>query len=281
MALPRRTGRSRLTLALLILTSIAVLTLDFRDAGIVKSARSAMATVLSPLSGVADAASSPFRNGWSGITRYGDVKDENDRLRAEIADLKGKQVEGADAVQQLAALMHEQQIPWIGDIQRTTARVVAGPTSNFSHSVEIDKGTDAGIKVGMPVVSGDGLVGRVQQVNGSHTIVQLLTDPDFRVGVKLLDGGDASGVLGTARGRGEGDPLVVDTGLDAERKLDPGGQLTTSGADRSAFPASIPVGTVRGTDPAGGGLTLNLQVEPFVDTQRLTFVTVLLWEGAG
>ena len=47
------------------------------------------------------------------------------------------------------------------------------------------------------------------------------------------------------------------------------------------FPALIPIGTVRGTRPAGGGLTLDLLVEPFVDTQRLTFVTVLLWEGTG
>jgi rod shape-determining protein MreC len=155
--------------------------------------------------------------------------------------------------------------------------VVSGPTSNFSHTVELDKGSGAGIEVGMPVVTGEGLVGRVRQVTSSHSIVQLLTDPDFRVGVKLLP----DGILGTARGAGEGDPLVVDTSIDPEQALEPGGQLTTSGADRSAFPASIPIGTVRGTKPAGGGLTLDLQVEPFVDTQRLTFVSVLLWEGAG
>ncbi|HUS62457.1 MAG TPA: hypothetical protein VMY34_09690, partial [Acidimicrobiales bacterium] len=71
MALPRRTGRSRLTLALLILTSIAVLTLDFRDSGIIRGARGAMATLFSPLEGVADGATSPFRNGWHGITSYG------------------------------------------------------------------------------------------------------------------------------------------------------------------------------------------------------------------
>jgi rod shape-determining protein MreC len=277
VALPRRTGRSRLTLALLILTSIAVLTLDFRDSGIIRGARGAMATIFSPLEGVADGATSPFRNGWHGITSYGDVKKENDRLRARVDELEGKTVERADAVEELAALMAEQDIPWIGEVPRTTARVVAGPTSNFSHSVELDKGSKAGIKVGMPVVSGAGLVGLVQQVTASHSIIQLLTDPDFRVGVKLLP----DGVFGTARGRGEGDPLVVDTGLDGETKLEPGGSLTTSGADNSKFPAAIPVGTVRGTEPAGGGLTLDLQVEPFVDTQRLTFVTVLLWEGSG
>lgn len=277
MALPRRTGRSRLTLALLILTSLAVLTLDFRGSGIVKGARGAVATVLSPFEGVTRTVTSPFRNGWSGITKYGDVKDENERLRERIAELEGDRVEAENAEAELERLLEEVGIPWIGNISHAAARVVSGPTSNFSHSVEIDKGSDDGIREGMPVVSGAGLVGRVQQVTGSHSVVQLVTDPDFRVGVKL----QPDGILGTARGAGEGDPLIVDTSIDAEEKIEPGGQLTTSGADRSAFPALIPVGTVRGTKPAGGGLTLDLQVEPFVDTQRLTFVTVLLWEGDG
>ena len=277
MALPRRTGRSRLTLALLILTSIAVLTLDFRGSGIVKGARGVVGTVLSPFEGVTRTVTSPFRNGWSGITKYGDVKDENEKLRERIAELEGDRIENANAADELEQLQAEVGITWIGSIERTTARVVSGPSSNFSHSVEIDKGSDDGIKVDMPVVSGAGLVGRVQQVTGSHSVIQLITDPDFRVGVKLLP----DGILGTARGAGEGDPLIVDTSIDAEEKLEPGGQLTTSGADRSRFPASIPVGTVRGTKPAGGGLSLDLQVEPFVDTQRLAFVTVLLWEGDG
>lgn len=277
MALPRRTGRSRLTLALLILTSIAVLTLDFRGSGIVRGARGVVATVLSPFEGVTRTLTSPFRNGWDGITKYGDVKDENDRLRERVAELEGDVVEDENAADELADLLAATQIPWIGDIEQAAARVVSGPASNFSHTVEIDKGSKDGIKVGMPVVGGAGLVGRVRQVTSSHSVVQLLSDPDFRVGVKLLP----DGVLGTARGAGDGDPLVVDTGIDAEQTLEPGGQLTTSGADRSAFPASIPVGTVRGTRRAGGGLTLDLLVEPYVDTQRLTFVTVLLWEGTG
>jgi rod shape-determining protein MreC len=277
VALPRRTGRSRLTLALLILTSLAVLTLDFRNASIVESARRAAATVFSPLRGVADAATSPFSNGWNGITHYGDVKTENDRLRRRIDELQGQKVQGADAVEEYRKLQAELNIPWVGDIPKVTARVVASGVSNFSHSIEIDKGSKDGIQVGMPVVSGAGLVGRVQQVESGRSTIQLITDPDFRVGVRLLP----DGVLGTARGTGKGDPLVVDTGLDGGTKLKPGGSLTTSGADRSAFPSSIPVGTVTGSEKADGGLTLNLTVKPLVDTERLSFVSVLLRADPG
>lgn len=276
MALPRRTGRSRVTLGLLILTSIAVLTLDFRDTGVVEGARDVVGAVFSPLRGVADTVSSPFRNGWDGITKYDDVRDENDRLRARIEELEGDRTVDAGAAEELDALLEQQGIDWVGDVPRTAARVISGPISNFSHSIEIDKGSSDGIAVDMPVVSGAGLVGRVQQVTSSHAVVQLLTDPDFRVGVRSADG-----LLGVARGGGAGNPLVVDTGLDAEQEVEPGGALTTSGAERSRYPSSIPVGDVRDTREADGGLTLDLLVEPFVDTQRLTFVSVLLWEGGG
>jgi rod shape-determining protein MreC len=277
VALPRRTGRSRLTLALLILTSIAVLTLDFRDSGIVEGARRVAATVFSPLRGVADAVSEPFSNGWNGITDYGDVKDENERLREELAELEGDRIEGEAAIEELDDVLAELDIPWVGDIEGRTSRVISGPVSNFVHTIEIDKGTDDGVREGMPVVSGAGLVGRIAQATGSRSVVQLITDPEFAVGVQLLP----DGVKGTARGAGEGNLLLVDTPLDGDTDLELGGTVTTSGADRSAFPPQIPVGIVRGTEEAGGGLTLDLNVEPFVEPSKLRFVTVLLWESLG
>ena len=276
MALPRRSGRSRLTLALLTITSLAVLTLDFRDAGVVEGMRRVASTVFAPLRGAADAVTEPFSNGWHGITDYGDVRSENEELRRRLAEAEGTAIEAEGALAELDALLEQMGIDYVGDLARSTARVVAGPVSNFDHTIEIDKGTDDGIREGMPVVSGAGLVGRVRQATSSRATIQLLSDPDFRVGVRLLP----DGVLGTATGSGEGDPLVVDTSLDAETPLEPGGQVVTSGADRSAFPASIPIGTVRGTEKAGGGLSLDLIVEPHVDTSRLVFVTVLLWEPA-
>lgn len=277
MALSRRTGgRSRLTIALLVLTSLALLTLDFRDAEIVQSARRTAGNVFSPLRGVAETASEPFTNAWHGITSYGDIKSENDDLRRQLAEKEGEAVLGEDAVEQLAELLEQQGIEWVGAIPTTAARVLSGSPSNFSHTLDISKGSDDGIKIGMPVVNGAGLVGRVVLVTSERSTVQLITDPDFAVGVKLLP----SGVTGTARGQGRGEDLIVDTRLEPEGEdiPKPGTSLTTSGAELSLFPESIPIGKVRSVTEAGGGLTLDLIVRPMADTQRLGFVTVLLWE---
>lgn len=277
MAPSRRAGRSRITLALLVLTSLAVLTLDFRDSAIVSGAREAASTVFSPLRGAAETVTSPFSDAWNGVTGYEDLESENDRLRAELDDLRGREVLGEEAIAQLEGILQQLDIEWVGEIPTAAARVIAGPASNFSHEVEIDKGSDDGFEVGMPVVNGAGLVGRLVQVTASRSTVQLITDPDFAVGVRLVP----DGAQGTARGQGEGKDLVVDTELEAQDVVDEGAALTTSGADRSAFPAFVPIGTVRSTREGSGGLTLELVVEPLADTERLAFVTVMLWQGEG
>jgi rod shape-determining protein MreC len=278
VALSRRSGgRSRLTIALLVFTSIALLTLDFRNAEVVQSARRTAGTVFSPLRGVAETVASPFSNAWHGVTDYGDIKSENEDLRKELDEARGKAVLEEDSAAQLAEILEQQNLEWVGNLQTTTARVLSSDPSNFSHTVDISKGSDDGLKVGMPVVNGAGLVGRLVQVTPNRSTVQLITDPDFLVGVRLL-GSDLA--TGTAHGQGEGEDLLVDTRLEPE--IDdppkPGTALTTSGAQLSAFPDSIPVGKVRTVREAGGGLTLELVVRPMADTERMQFVTVPLWE---
>jgi rod shape-determining protein MreC len=278
VALSRRTGgRSRLTIALLVLTSIALLTLDFRDAEVVQSARRVAGTVFSPLRGAAETVSSPFSNAWHGITDYGDLKAENEDLRDQLDEARGSEVLEADAASQLAELLEQQGLEWVGDIDTTSARVLSSDPSNFSHTIDISKGSDDGLKVDMPVVNGAGLVGRLVQVTPNRSTVQLITDPDFLVGVRLL-GSDLA--TGTARGQGRGEDLLVDTRLepDIDNPPKPGTALTTSGAQLSSFPDSIPVGKVRTVRETRGGLTLELVVRPMTDTERMQFVTVLLWE---
>ncbi|MFZ6003858.1 MAG: rod shape-determining protein MreC [Actinomycetota bacterium] len=277
MAISRRTGRSRLTLALLVLTSLAVLTLDFRDAEIVASARRVAASAFAPLRGAAETVTEPVSDAWHGVTDYGDLEAENEELRAQLDELRGQAVQDEDAAEQLAALLQQLEIEWVGDIPTATARVVAGPASNFSHTIDIDKGSDHGLGVGMPVVNGAGLVGKVVLVTARRSTVRLITDPDFTVGVRLVP----DGALGTARGAGPGKDLLVDTGLEADVEVKAGTTLTTSGADRSAFPGFIPVGEVSRTREASGGLTLELVVDPLANTEKLAFVTVMIWREEG
>jgi rod shape-determining protein MreC len=268
---------SRTRFAALVLASVTLLTVGLRDAPVVRDVREVAAAVVSPVEGAVDTVTSPVRNGWHGITDYDELERENERLRAQVEEAEAEGVRASDAEKQLAELSTSLDLPWAGNVPTVTARVVSGPRSNFSHAVEIDKGIDDGVSVGMPVVTAAGLVGLVSQSSGGRATVELLTDPDFRVGVRLATTGD----LGTASGRGRDDPLSVDSAINPRTEVAEGTGVVTSGVDRSAYPPGIPVGTVSAAREGSGGLALDLDVDPLVDVDRLSYLTVMLWAEPG
>jgi rod shape-determining protein MreC len=273
MAISPPTG-SRTRLAVLVAASVTLVVVGLRDMPVVRDVREGAASITDPVEGAVDTVMSPVRNAWHGITDYEDLREENARLRADAEEAEAAEVTASDAERQLADLSLVLDLPYATDLPEVVARVVSGPRSNFSHAVEIDKGSDAGIAVGMPVATGAGLAGRVTQVTASSATVDLITDPEFRVGVRLATTGD----LGTARGQGRGDPLAVDSSISPRAQIAEGTGVVTSGVDRSAFPPGIPVGAVASTRQGSGGLALELVVDPLVDFDRLSYLTVLQWQ---
>jgi rod shape-determining protein MreC len=276
MAVSRRTGRSRLTLILLVLSSITILTLDFRGSSAVQSLRDGASAAFSPLRSTTDKVFSPVGDAWNGVWHYDDVRTENDELRQRLADLEGQAASNTDAARQLEDLKNLQQLERLTQYQQVTARVSSGPIANFESTIEIDKGSDTGIRVGMPVMTGAGLLGRVVQVTSGHAVVKVLTDADFQIGVRL----SSSGRTAVAHGSGAGAPLRIETGIPTGTQIPPDDVVTTSGLERSIFPPDITVGRVTRSEPAGDQINLTVTIEPTADLSRLSYVRVLLWEPA-
>ncbi|MGH9212955.1 MAG: rod shape-determining protein MreC [Acidimicrobiales bacterium] len=276
MAIARSRG-SRTRTAVLILAAVSLLALDERDTDTFRPVREASATVLGPFEDAVERASRPLREVWHEVAEgdeMDDLRDENEALRAQVDDLEADAQAGEDAQRQLAELEDTLELESFRDSPQVTAEVTSGPRSNLSLTVEINKGSDHGIRVGMPVVTSGGLVGRVSQVSGSRSNIELVTNPAFRVGVRLAD----TGALGTARGQGRSEPLVVDSNVEPGAEVAEGAGLVTSGVDRSTYPDGIPVAQVTSTREGAGGLSLELVAEPLVDVSRLSFVNVILWE---
>lgn len=273
MALSRRTGRSRFTLALLVVTSVTVLTINFRSTSFVQDVRSVASSVFSPVRDAVGGVFDPVSDAWNGVFGYGEVEAENETLRGRVAELEGELARVDDATQRLDELEHANGLPVTGRVPNVTARVSAGPVSSFDHSFEINRGAVAGIKMGMPVVSGAGLVGRVVQVTNERATVELISAPGFEVGVRHGDTGE----IGIAEGNGTRKPLTV-VDIRPDITVEPEDLVFTSGVERSIFPPDIPVGRVVDVGPSADRLTQELQVEPLADLGRLNYVVVLLWE---
>lgn len=275
MAVYRRTSRPRFTLLLLVLTAVTLLTLDERSNGngVLDVARDGARDVFAPVRDASEAVFSPVTEFFQGALHYGGVKAENARLREQLAEQEAAVLRAADADREREALLDLAQLDFVGDIPTVAARVVRTPSSGFELTVEIDRGRDAGVASGMPVVSGGGLVGRITDVSHRTATIQLITDSSSSVGVRLVTSGD----VGVAAGRGAGSTLRVDL-VDTTTKVERGEALVTSGLQNSVFPPGIPVGkVVAAAATSAGALQQDVTAEPSVDLRRLAFVKVLQW----
>jgi rod shape-determining protein MreC len=274
MAVYRRTARPRFTLFLLILTSVTVITLDYRgDAGgVIDSVKGAAQDAFAPVQSAADSAFSPVGDFFQGITHYGALEKENARLRDQLQEARGQTLRAADAERERQTLLDLQNLTVVQNIPSVAARVVATSASNFDLTVQIDRGKDAGVALRMPVVTGAGLVGRVVAVSKTRATILLVTDPTSSVGVRLT----GSGEHGVANGRGNDKELGVDL-IPPDTEVQNGEVVVTSGLQQSEFPPSIPVGRVTTVQKRPGEFQKLLHVAPVVDLRRLTFVKVLQW----
>jgi rod shape-determining protein MreC len=287
MAVIRRAGRRpgggerarrRYTLVLLVLSALTLLTLDVRGFAPLQAVRSAALAVFAPVGSVASAAFRPVGDAWSGAVQGGDLKRENDELHRRVEELEGQVVQRDTAQVELERLKDALDLPYAGSMERVTAQVTAGAVADFDATIEIDKGSDAGIARGMPVVVGTGLVGSVAQVSGGRAVVRLVSDRSSRVGVGIAGRAATGAGHGLVEGQGAG-PRARAGSFDVAADLPDGALLVTAGTPGSLYPPGIPVGTAEHVAVDGATPQKVADVRLAARLDDLSFVTVLLYRA--
>lgn len=271
-------GRKRSRYILLIVTLLAVtlITLDSRGVIAITSTKEGALDVLAPVRGGARWVTTPVRNAWNGITGYDELREENAALQEELDALRGDRIVGANAIEELARLNEQLGIESVKGLETQIARVTTGSYSNFSdHTLEIDKGSDHGLAAGNPVVTKLGLVGRLVQVSRTRSVIQLITDPDLYIGVRLVSTQD----MGLGRGGGEGESFIIDRAIDITDPVSVDEYVVTGGFENAIMPPghNIPVGLVEKVTPDAATRTQILHVDLNVDFSRLDVVQVVKW----
>ena len=270
MVVYQRGNPRRSILVLIVLTAVTLITLDVRGAGPVSALRGSAHDVINPIAGGVDTIFSPVGDWIDGVTSAGSLKSENARLKRQLDDARGQGAKARAATQENKELKRLLDLPFIEDADSITAQVVAGAPSNFEFTVQIGKGSTDGVGVDMPVVTGAGLVGRVNEVSRDRATVVLIKDPASGIGVKI----EKSGTTGVVKGRGDSSALRLDF-VDPNAQVTKGELVYTSGQQNSPFPPSIPIGTVSKVTKTHGDLQQDIIVKPLVDFSRLDYVKVL------
>jgi rod shape-determining protein MreC len=262
-------------LVLLVLTAVTLITLDQRGAGggLISSARDGARDAIAPVQTAVDDAFRPISDWWSGVSDSAGLKSENARLRKQLADARSRARAAAPALTENEQLKQLAQLPFVGGIPTVTTQIVSASPGNFVSSVELNKGTDAGIAVGNPVVAGQGLVGRITSASKQRSTVLLLTDPASEVGVRLPAPASATGV---AKGRAGSNLLTLDF-VSPDVQVNKGDLVSTAGLSNAAFPAGLPIATVVSVEKTAGDLDQKITLRPLVNAGRLEFLDVLRW----
>ena len=194
------------------------------------------------------------------ITR---LQAENDALQQELEQLREVQRE----YQGLLNLFNQaRETP---DLRRVTATVIGYDPGLGIRSIIIDKGTDDGVQVGMPVEGARGLVGQVFRVTASSAQVILITDSSSAIAARL---GDSRGT-GLLRGGGLGGSMTIEW-IDLQHQVAVGEVVLTSGLG-GKFPQDMVIGRVISVDRSEAELFQGAVIQAATDFDALEIVFVV------
>ena len=270
-------NRSRLLLVILLVTSLFLITLDLRGVNITKNSRSATQSFLAPIQrGVSDFFS-PVGNFFSDVKNFGKTKSQLKELKDENAKLREKIVFNEDTLGQLKKLENVLDLAGRGKYKVVSARVIGkGSSATFSQTITIDAGSNDGVKKDMTVIGELGLVGVVKSTTSTSAIVLLMSDPTFRIGVRIARS-QSIGVL-----LGEGDNNYTLQLLDPAGSIENGDVLLSLGSDNNKpFVPGVPVGFVRAVKNSRATLTQEAIVSSYSNLGSLGVVSIIISSANG
>lgn len=238
-----------------------------------------------PLSNVFTFVTTPIRNGASAaadwaegvyayVARYGEIQEELDSLRTQVAEMEELAREGQDAIrenEQLRELLNLSEKR--RDFVFESARVTAPATSNWQSTLTISKGSNFGIETGDCVITETGvLVGVVSTVGLNSAEVSTVISTHIEMG-GMVARTYSSGIL-------EGDFTLMEEGklklsyLPDGAQLVAGDEVLTSGKG-GVYPSGLVVGQVEGVFTEPSGKTRYAVIQPAVDLGSLIEVFVI------
>ena len=266
---------------MLVLVSLGLITVYFRESseGPLHASQRIGVSVLMPFEVAGERVARPFRDAWAWTSDLLDAKseneklrEENERIRAALIEIQTQSSEAAD-LSGIATYIAGPSFP--DDFEPVVARIIGQPPSPYQQVITISAGSNHGIAVNAPVVTKEGLVGLVIDVNDSNARIRLLTDQDSAVSAQVL----GRGARGVVQHGASSSSLVLDR-VEKNEMVEERDTVITSGwrtqEFESLYPHGIPIGTVESVGQQDVDLYKRIQITPLVDFDSLSTVIVLV-----
>lgn len=260
---PRRRSGGTL-LPVLLFVSVALLILSRLDHGYISQVRWQVAELMSPVLRAIMVPLEPLREAGKSVGAAWSIASEAERLRNENQQLKGWEWRAKELERKLAELGAAARTARDTDIGFVTARVIANSSGAFVRSAMINAGGEQNLRAGYPVLSGDGLVGRVVETGSNAARVLLLTDAQSRIPV-YVGPGAVRAILA-----GDNGPSPRLEFLAPDQTINAGDEVATSGIG-GVFPRGLRIGSV-------AEVSDRPRVTPHANLDTVEYLSVLLYD---
>ncbi len=272
----RLTRRHLITFVLLVAISGALLMLD--GSGPVQELRNGVRFAMSPIQDTLGDGTRSMSSVLGAISEVDTLRRENDELTAEVQQLS-EQLAGLEAtraeMKKLEKLLGTKDRLTTDDIRTVAAGVSARQYTQFERKITLDRGAEANIREGAPVLSSGGaLLGRVIDVGESWADVMLISDSQFLVAGKDIRTSATGNVIGRLSA-----PLSM-TQIKRSDKMSEKDRIVTLGARlgggfRSVYPPNIPIGRVVDIIDSADSTVKTALLVPTADLEHIEHVLVM------
>jgi rod shape-determining protein MreC len=267
--------KNALVLMLVLLAQIVLLAMQVRrpapglpDGHNVRLWRSWVAAIVTPPERLINYVSHGASGFWSNYIYLRHLKQQNERLQDENSRLRLEQASLAEDAREGQDL--RRMLDFKGQYLEKTlpAQVIGTSGTDQARIIYIDKGSNDGLKAYMPVVTPDGVVGKLKNVFASTSQVLLISDQTSGTGVML----ESTRIRGVMKGNPSGQPQIVN--ISPDERIKPGEAVITSGGDQ-VYPPGMPIGEVERVVGDPDSSFVNVVVKPAADLARLQAVLVV------
>lgn len=212
-----------------------------------------------------------IQGGLSNVNELMNTYSENKELKQQVTELAQVKVRDQTLAKENKQLKAELKVKSsLTDYSTIAASVLSRDPSSWQAQLVINKGSSAGIKKNMPVLSGGGLVGRVSQVNKTNSIVELLSDTSessnrFAITIQ--------GTNGIITGYNSSTNQLIMGQVTSKAKIKKGTSVTTSGLG-GITPKGLYVGKVAKIGTDDYGLAQKVYITPATNFNEINIVTV-------
>lgn len=217
-----------------------------------------------------------IQGGLSNVNELMNTYSENKELKQQVTELAQVKVRDQTLAKENKQLKAELKVKSsLTDYSTIAASVLSRDPSSWQAQLVINKGSSAGIKKNMPVLSGGGLVGRVSQVNKTNSIVELLSDTSessnrFAITIQGTNGKTINGII---TGYNSSTNQLIMGQVTSKAKIKKGTSVTTSGLG-GITPKGLYVGKVAKIGTDDYGLAQKVYITPATNFNEINIVTV-------